>query len=128
MSTSAGRRFSSPDVMWPAGRRWLGLILMGWFDRYCITLKALPIFPVTFSTRPTDSPPPSRAVISPLTHISTQHLGCLCSSFKDKISPVHEISFFYCIFVSEENSYTDSYKSERQAYPYPYPMPPLHFL
>lgn len=33
---------------------------MGWFDRYCITLKALPIFPVTSCRRHTDraNPPP----------------------------------------------------------------------
>lgn len=62
--TSAVRRFSSAGVSvvqaQSAGRDWLGLILMGWFDRYCITLKALPIFPVTFSRRLTDraTPPP----------------------------------------------------------------------
>lgn len=47
------------EQAWSSGRDWLGLILMGWFDRYCITLKALPIFPVTSSTKPRDRPPPN---------------------------------------------------------------------
>lgn len=65
-----------------ARRDWLGFILMGWFDRYCITLKALPIFPVTFCRRRTDRgklPPPSPLLstwrtLSALTHVDTRNI------------------------------------------------------
>lgn len=76
-----------------ARRDWLGFILMGWFDRYCITLKALPIFPVTFCRRRTDRgklPPPSPLLstwrtLSALTHVDTRNIWRTFSSplFKD---------------------------------------------
>lgn len=47
---------------------------MGWFDRYCITLKALPIFPVTFCRRRTD-----RGKLPPPPHSSQPSALCLLS-------------------------------------------------
>lgn len=66
-----------------ARRDWFGFILMGWFDRCCITLKALPIFPVTFCSRRTDRgklPPPSPLLstwrtLSALTHVDTRNIS-----------------------------------------------------
>lgn len=78
---------------WLGRRDWLDLILIGWFDRYCITLKALPIFPVTSSRRHIDrAARPLHQHL--LTHVDTQHIES-SSSFKDRLKTLNEHDVFF---------------------------------